>query len=234
MCMETLYQYLRLSKLVYYTDLILAGSALIATTTGIIFRQKHRELRYMFIYPFASFLQQAIFVFSYYWLNQTEEAVSDSNAISINLFLLIEFSSISLFYFCAVTRTYNKRILRVISIFYGIFFSIAVLIVGSIEIPLFKFFVIQSVFICGLVAIHLRDSIQTLLNRDMTTKPGFWVSSGALVCFLGTLPIYTANRIIFDDRTMLIDLSLYSINYACYAIFFLFITRAYLCNTVEN
>ena len=215
----------------FYTDLIMFLCSLFASVLGFVHRKKHEGLRYMFLYPFASVLQMLSVYFSFYILNMKSSLVT---YISISLFLLIEMIC---FYFYFSVLIKNNLLLKGIRIVPVIYLSVLVFKwreYGFEYILHNPLYFTQSLMILALAALYLFFLFNTKPKPNLLNEPSFWITIGALLYFLCTVPIYISNKYIFNEEGLIVDTGLFSINYVCYSLLFLLLTRAYLCKVTAK
>ena len=216
------------SSSLFYTNLIEAACALLASVIGFLLRKRHIGLRLMFIYPFSSFLQFIIY-FLIYYLQHIEPFIFLFT--STKVFLIIEFLCILIFYLSVLTKKKLRRITLGISILYSLFIAYHFIYKGiSNEIPI-QFYFFQSFIILFFPVIHLIDLFSDKPKPKLSDEPSFWITIGVLLYFLCVIPLYIGGRFVFGEKSITNEQGIYSINFICYSIFFLLITRAFLCKT---
>ena len=214
------------SKLYFYTDLIMAFCALLTSIVGFFLRKRHRSLKYMFLYPLASFLQIISFYFNFFHYKSNSMTAQN---ISILLFILVELFCILYFYLLVLKKQRLKKVTILITVAYcsyaiyyasnnGVFFESS---------P--QFFLLQSFIILLFAIFHLIDLFRDIPKSRLIDEPSFWVTIGVLQYFLCTIPMYAMIEFIFNKDGFVKEPYLYSINYIGYSVFFLLIIRAYLC-----
>ena len=101
------------SKSYFYTDLIMAFCALLTSIVGFFLRKRHRSLKYMYLYPLASFLQ----ILSLY-ISWISVKIRNWDTLSNFIFLLIEFYLIYLFYLSTIESKTLKIIYKILPLVY--------------------------------------------------------------------------------------------------------------------
>ncbi len=216
---------LEASALYFYTDLITVLCALLATIIGFIQRKKHEGLRFMFLYPLVSLQQSVSFYIVRYFIRVDNFFTSN---FSVIVFLLVEFFCLYIYYYIVIKNRFRK-ILQVVLVVY--LFSLVYkwgengfrLLVPN------NFYFIQSIIILALAIIYLLFLFVEKPKPNLFNEPSFWITIGALLYFLCTVPIYVNTKYVFTEDGLIDDPSLFSINYICYSLFFILLTRAYLC-----
>ncbi len=214
------------SALYFYMDLISIFCALIASIIGFIMRKKHRELRFMFLYPLSSFLQMSVTYFLYFILKVDTSFLTH---FSIIAFLLVEFSCLYIYYYKIIKSSGFRKILKIVFIIYLFLFIYKWGENGFRLLTPNHFYIIQSIVILALAIIYLLFLFLDKPKPNLFNEPSFWITIGALLYFLCTVPIYVNVKYVFTEDGLLDDTSLFSINHICYSLFFLLLTRAYLC-----
>lgn len=218
----------------FYTDIFLTAISIIGAFTGIIFSKKFKELKWVFIYPLSSALQQIIIYFLLYYYKININSVYSFEILSEKIFLLIEFISLSIVFYNSSIIIKLRNLIGAIAIIY-LFISISLHLANS-NFYLFNInlIYIHSLLILTMAIISLIDIFKSPPKLKLLDIPRFWVITGALLYFLCTLPIYIAHDFLFSKDNLITEFSLYSINYICYSILYFFIIRAFLCKQAEN
>lgn len=219
----------------FYTNILAILCAFACTIMGFIKRNKFKELKLMFIYPLSSLIQTIIsYTFTYFYPNINIQKIDQYINLSINLFLLIEFISIFIFFYQVVLIGKLKKTLKLIlSTYILIFFYLWYYYNPLLYYP-FDLVFIQALYVLLIAVICLIDLFKNNPKRSLLSEPSLWIITGSLLYFLCTLPIYIAREFVFEANGALIEEGLYSINYICYSIFFLLIIRAYLCRPIAQ
>ena len=219
------------SAMYFYTDLISIICALIASVVGFIMRKQYRELRLMFLYPCASIFQ----MFNVYFLQYILKIESNFYyGLSNSVFLLIEFLCFYFYYSALTKRNHLLTAIRIVPLIYLTLFILKCSEEGINSILENPLYFTQALMILTLAVIYLFFLFSDKPKHNLLNEPSFWITIGALVYFLCTVPIFVAFKYIFNNDGFKTDLNLYSINYICYSLFFLFITRAYLCKATAK
>ena len=199
---------------------------LVTITIGYKSRYKFPELKFLYLYPLASFIQLIIA----FCLDATGSDIrSIFERISTNIFLLIEFVLIFNFFWKILKLRLTKNIMTVIAGFYFITLSIFWgLLKGILTFPT-NFFLIQAFCIIILGYSYFYELFKTPLASNLLNEPPFWVVIGLVSYFECTLPLFFMKDFIIDKMGIIRELDLYAINFFCYGIMFMLITKAYLC-----
>ena len=215
----------------FYMDLISIFCALIASIIGVIMRKKYMALRFMFLYPLASFLQTSVTYFLDFILKVD---TSFSTHFSIIIFLLVEFFSLYIYYYKIIKNSSFRKILITVFIIY---LSLFIFKWGENGFKLFMpaiFYFIQSIMVLSLAIIYLFFLFIDKPKSNLLNEPSFWITIGALLYFLCTVPIYIAAKYVLGTDGFAMDKGLFSINYICYSLFFILLIRAYLCKVTAK
>jgi len=228
-----MYYFIERSSHYFYTDILMCISAILCLLIGIIRRNIFLELKWLFFYPLMA-LVECIVGYSFYFINISENSYDITVNIVINIFLLIEFFSLFIFYNKNIKNVILKKWLMIAVSFYVIIISFIWLFVRSPFLYPAEYFFIQSVFVLILGIISIIDFFRGKLGLNLLNEPSLWITTGTLLYFLCTIPLYLAKEFILDERGYIHEPALYSINYICYCILFLLIIRAYLCSPIEK
>jgi hypothetical protein len=189
----------------------------------------------MFLYPLSSLIQTIFsYALTYFCPKMNIQNIIRSINLSINLFLIIEFISIFIFFYQVVLIGKLKKILKLILSTY----ILTLFYLWYVDNPLlnypFELVFIQAVYVLLIAIICLIDLFKNNPKGSLLNEPSLWIITGSLLYFLCTMPIYIAREFVFEANGDLIEEGLYSINYICYSIFFLLIIRAYLCRRIAQ
>ena len=207
--------------------------ALLCLSIGISRRNRFWEMKWLFFYPLMA-LVEAFIAFSIYFIEIPESSYDNLVNLIFNAFLLIEFLSLFFFYYRSIKNyTLKKCILFLVSSYILIISLVWVFIRSPFDYPS-EYFFLQSVFVLSLGILSIIDFFKGKLTLNLLNEPSLWITAGTFLYFLCTIPLYLAREFILDERGYATEPGLYSINYICYCILFLLITRAYLCNPVEK
>lgn len=202
----------------------------IALVIGFKLKNKFPALNIFYLYPLASLLQSATSLIIYDTHNRfnLKNYISVTNAAT-NVFMLAEFLLIYHFFQKVLLSKSIKQILRVITavyiiilitdwFFYKEFFNWSTYIL-----------VAQAVLILVPALYYFFDLFKNPVVPDLLKTYSFWISLGVVIYFSCTLPIFLFKNFAYNEKGLLTEANLYSINSICYGIFFLLITKAYLC-----
>lgn len=195
--------------------------------SGIKNRKKHFELSHLFIYSFASFIQTL--------LMKSLEAISKIDRIkhiyiynksSIQAFILIEFLSIYFFFY--KNKSFVSSIKRLL-LCTSIFFLISFILYFNANFSIFHmtyFYYFESVIILMPCFIYLYQLFLKPPTLDLLQEPSFWFTSGILIYFTLTLPLFLIVDNLQDNYfTAVINI----INSIGYIVIFSFLFKAYKC-----
>jgi hypothetical protein len=217
------------NPLIAIGQIFLIVASLSATIIGFINRNKFRELRFIYFYPFASFLETTIspvIIFEYPKLNN-----DGLPKIFVSIFIVIEIFLIYQFYFQIVELRKIKKLLLIIFIIY-----IATMGFIGFNKHIFSrhpdiFFVPQAICIIIPAICYLVNTAKQPVLFELGNKPSFWVIAGLLLYFGCTLPLFLVYKIVL--RLSGSELDIYFINYFSYGLLFILISKAYLCKKKE-
>jgi hypothetical protein len=203
--------------------------SLYATIVACIYRNRFNELKYLFIYPFASLTETVASSFLDSDLTQTLNY--RIRELLVNIFLVIELISIYVFFIRLYASPKIKRILSYTMIAYLSITVLLVIIEKDFALSASHVFVPQAIIILAPSFMYLYRLFSFPADRELKNDPAFWVVTGLILYFGGTLPLFLLNMQ-FDFYNEL-DRSVYTINFYCYGILFLFIIKAFLCKKRE-
>lgn len=212
-----------------YTQVFLMICASIAIATGIIHRKRHKEMRFVVYYPLASLIETISSpIINIEFPKLRAIGVADMSA---NIFLLIEFVIIYHYFVLILTNKKVKRSLYFIALIY-----LPIMVAMWVCKKTFNsdpeiLFVPQAICVLYPTFCYFIESLKTPSKLELRREPSFWMTTGIMIYFGCTLPLFLLNDIIDFHRGF--ERSIYSINFLCYALLFILITNAYLCKKKE-
>lgn len=209
------------------TDLAMTLASLIALIISFRLRNKHTHLRYFFIYPLASFVDNFSF-FITLGISKTPPGEHLHVFISNSAFTLIEFFSISeMLKSIDVSRKYRKYF-NFLNLIYTPFFATH-FINGWKITTIHHFYLIQNLFIIACCIRYFIRIFNSTLEYSLARDPIFIITLGSATFAICTLPIFIASDFVFTPDGFLLAGVIYYINNLFYILFFSTITLAYLC-----
>jgi hypothetical protein len=214
--------------LFYGTSLLfLIVTSLYATIYGLLYKNRFKEMKFIFIYPAASFVETFIFpTIGYYY-----PRLSGMQNMVVNIFLIIEFLIIYHYYLQIITNVKAKIILNVVRFLYVssmiLIWSITNTFTEDPEI----FFFPQAILILVPGFYYFIEIIKGSYKTDLKSEPTFWIMIGIILYFGCTLPLFLLVNIL--DFYELWQRSVYSINCVCYGLLYLLMIKAFLCKKRE-
>src|SRR5688500_4023484 len=106
----------------FFTHPIMLLSALFAWWLGFMRGKKSRELKYLLLYPLASFIQGLIAYYS--WVHQSEQVYFRMDLISESEFILIEFLILHYFFKNIITLSSLKLLMEIVYLTYTLYLLI--------------------------------------------------------------------------------------------------------------
>lgn len=214
----------------FYTATILFAyvCGILATFIGYIHKDKFKELKFFYVYPLASFTQMSLF-FILFFLRIEWNVLIPINWTGQCIFLLIEFLTINHFFSEVLNSHRIKRILKASRPLYFVILLFYWIWVNYFFSPSVAIFVFQAGFILVPTFVYFLEMFKTPVTFNLYSDFSFWISAGILFYFSCTLPIFLLVHYMFDKNEVFRESTLSSINYICYGILFLSITKAYLC-----
>ena len=216
-----------MSLLLKFSTATLAIISLYCFYYGVRHNDKHKELKYLFIYPLASLIQ----VISLYVVTEIEffSAYAKSEVIfSIHLFILIEISIIYIFFYkIDILNNQIKRGLLVIYILYMSLYFLRMIFSNELLIHAKYTYYIQAIIILTPCFIYIYQLFLQPPTLNLLEEPTFWLIAGLIVYNTLTLPLYFMLGY-FTNNPMsdLIDF----ININGYSLIFFFLLKGYRCN----
>ena len=199
---------------------------------GFIHRNKFPELKYLYIYPLASFSQ--FIIANLTLISKIGITIEDSIInISLNLFTITEFIIIYIFFKKVLLSKLNKKILRFSAIVYFFTGLINWIIIENSFSPPTYSYIYQSIAILIPVCLYFIELFKKPIVPDLLNEPSFWVTTGMAFYFACTLPLFLMEDFVYNKAGYIYEMELFSINFICYGILFLLITKAYLCRKRE-
>jgi hypothetical protein len=211
------------------TQFFLMICSLSAVIVGIQNKMKITEMRFMVYYSAASFIEtfsSPIIIYE----SPRLKAIGVQN-MSGNIFLLLEFVIIYNYFLQILENKRIKKTLLVIAIIY---------ILGLVFMWIFKnsfnkepdiFFVFQAICILYPALFYFFELLKTPSKVELKHESKFWLTTGILLYFGCTLPLFLLKDII--EFSINFERRIFSINFLCYGLLYLFIIKAYLCKKIE-
>lgn len=206
--------------------------ALICGLVGWKNRNQNSQTRLLLLYPIAS-ATETLWSYINLFTHADGEGSEVMNSL-INLFLIFEFSLLFLFYQFEITNRIFKRIILVIGLAYVVLCTTRFIFIQGFFENISYFFAIHSLFILALGVTWVCFMFSDKPTANLPNNPALWVTAGAFVYFLSTIPLFLAAKFVFDPQGIIIEAGIYSINYICYTILFILLTRAFLCRHKEK
>lgn len=182
-------------------------------------------MKFLCFYPMASLLETIISSIIYSEFPRYSKLGVPQ--MLVNIFLLIEFISIYIFFFEVF---YSKKIKNLLYVIVCIYISITLgfwIFNNSLYKTPNHLFVPQAIFILMPGLYYLLNLLTNPSRIEPIHEPDFWVVIGLVFYFGGTLPLFLLNQHIDFSNTL--HRSVYAINFLSYGILFLLIIKAYLC-----
>lgn len=197
---------------------------------GLIYRKKHKELSHLYIYALASFLQILyVEVANMFFDTPVVHLDLVFQGISIHLFIIIEFVCIYLFFLkCSIIDTASKKIITLVSLIFLLTQILALFFLRDFLKSYEKYYFIESIIIIIPCFIYLYQLFKGPPILKLENEPSFWFTSGILIYFLLTFPVFfIIKNIRVEHRIQIMN----TINAYGYIIIFSFLIKAYTCKT---
>jgi hypothetical protein len=215
------------SYLFTVTNLLMYFLSAIAFFIGIKLRKKHKEISHLYIYSLSSFIQNTILIF-FSPGKLFRISISDYiDNISANIFIIIEFICIYLFFSKSkvITGAAQKSLNFIFAIFF-FYFSYKIVSVKDFIYSFGSIYFFESCLILVPCFIYIFQLFAKPPTLNLLNEPSFWFTSGILIYLTLTLPFFF---IINYFTNYSIDLMINVINFLGYSLIFSFLIRAYLC-----
>lgn len=212
----------------HIAQIFMMACSCVAIITGYFNRNKFHTLRKFYFYPLLSLVQ----ITGFYVIDIFQVSLQTKNNIIVftaNLFLLVEFFLIYSFFLNTLKSKGIKKLLYTIQFVYCLAVSFIWFILSSIFSLSGELLVIQSFCILIPVLIYFYELFKWPTVNNLLKLPSLWISTGIVIYFACTLPLFLMKDFIFNKRGYLKEIDLYLINFVAYGIMFLFIAKAYLC-----
>lgn len=228
-----MYQFLEISKKFYYANIFLFFTSLLCAFYCYKNNNTNSHTKYLFVYPLSSTcIQLCSFIF-FISLDNYERFFKIEIGLE-KIFLVIEYFILSNYYYRELNSKKIKIFISRLSILYSLTFLYFIILKKIYNTHNNEIYLIQALFVLTVTIIAFLEILKIDTNTIITKTSIFWIISGSLVYFLCTLPIYFSDNFIFRKSGFVDEKLIYSINYLCYCIFFLLITKATTCKPIEN
>lgn len=195
--------------------------------TSLKYRTKYLELNHLFLYSLAS-LSQTILTKALAVLSGTisTQRVNIYTNISIHIFILIEFSSIYFFFY--KNNVFTKLVKKTLSLICIVFISFYIVTLNSTFFSpnMGHLYYTESLVILIPCFIYLYQLFLKPPTLDLLQEPAFWFTSGILIYFVLTLPLFL---IIDNLQQKHLGYLVNTINCFGYIIIFSFLIKAFRC-----
>ena len=209
-------------------QVFMMACSFVAAVTGYFNRNRFYALRKFYFYPLLSLVQTTIaFIINNCHISkQTKHSVLFSTS---NIFLVAEFFLIYGFFLSALKSKSVKKLLYTFQIVYSLIVSIYWFTKSSIFEASHILYIFQNFCILIPALFYFYELFKWPTANNLLTQPSFWISTGIVIYFACTLPLFLMKDFIFNKKGVVIEVNLYLINFIAYGIMFLFIVKAYLC-----
>jgi len=199
----------------------------IAVCIGYLNRSRFAALKFFYIYPLASLMQIAIAVFLPFFIRV--KTYNHVNIAAANIFLVIEL--ILIFdYFKKILQSKNIQfIIHIITAIYFLVIFIEWFVLGNFNKFPVHLFTLQAICILVPGFYYLFDIFKGHTIPNLLKEFSFWVSIGTVFYFSCTIPLFLLKDFAYKANGGIIETNVYSINFICYGVMFLFIAKAYVC-----
>ena len=204
----------------FYTEPLMILCALFAFMFGVTFRSKFRELRFMFLYAGSSILQLLSLYYAILWRPSVEFFIEH---VTSNIFILIESTILFHFFNCIIVVQSLRRIIQVIFTIFVLYVILLWSFTNSFYYHPTRLYLPQAFCILSFCFLYFFQLFKLPPKLLLLNTPAFWVTIGCLFYFSCTIPLF------FVGVLSPLPISYLSINYLCYSVLFLLITKSFLC-----
>lgn len=210
----------------YYTQPLMIASALVAFVIGFIYRNKFRELKFLFIYPMASILQILSLYYAVYI-----DSIIELESLAGSIFIVVEFILISNFFYKVISIKVLRTSIQLIFIIFMLYLLVLWTSTNSFYKYPYKMYLPQSLCILCFCFLYLFQLFKLPPKLDLVNNAPFWITIGCLFYFSSTIPLFFMNSILIAFPHYH---NFYSINFFGYSILFFFLSKAFLCAPVPT
>lgn len=210
-----------------YSNSLMYILAFIAFIIGLKYRKRHKELSHLFIYSFASLLQNTISVIIIGKTIFTFNITSKVESISIHIFIILEFFCIYFFFLkTSIITGLGKKMLPIFIMPFLYFYLSKWITKENFLKNISDTYFLDSCFILLPCFIYLFQLFAKPPTLNLLNEPSFWFNAGILIYLTLTLPVFF---MIDFFRKKPMQPAINDINFIGYCIVFSFLIRAYLC-----
>jgi hypothetical protein len=210
------------------TEIMVMLTSLYAAIYGVIYRNRFAEMRFLFIYPAASFTETFMSPIHAYFPHWQKIGTPE---MFVNVFLLIEFTVLYHYYLQIIHQKKIRALLRIAGLAYISIMILIWLIENTFNKSPEIFFVPQAVLILPPSFYYFLETLKKPFITDIKSEPNFWIMIGIMLYFGCTLPLFLLDSIFnfykFSSRDV------YTINCFCYVLLYLLMIKAFLCKKRE-
>jgi len=220
------------NQLYIYSAFFSIFCCFLTSLIGLIKINNLKQFKFLLFYPLISGIQISISVY-FDFVNYNPVTINKINTSSINLFLLLEFAIIYRFYNLLFPSSIANRIIKFTTLIY----SFAIILYWILEKSIFalelNLFITHSAIILTPAFFYIIQLLKMSNAIQLSNNPSFWVTIGIIFYFGCTTPLFLMKDFIFDKEGSIEEDGLYAINFICYSIMFMFISKGYLCKQAK-
>lgn len=213
----------------YYTDFILLVTGIIAFVISTLSINRDKKLALIPLYLLTSVLQTSFAFLELIYPEVFDQVKFSISQLLVSAFVLIEYYTIAHVFYEHISSKKIKKYITYASVLYLMIFCGYHLFIKSDRLEMGYFYLIHATFVLLPPALFIFWLFKSEPLFDLINLPPFWITIGAFICFLGTIPIFLIGSMIFDESSKNLHLELFAINNICYTIFFILIIRAIKC-----
>lgn len=210
----------------YFANLVMVLATISTASYGILRSKNLRKLKILVVYSFLALLQGS-FALILIELDNNLESFGSWVIVSLNIFVLFEFTLFNLYYLSIIKSERFRLFIRISSIIFLLcFVSWWIYSEGHSERPSLLS-TIQVILISVPVLYFLFESLKNITEMRMIENPHFWVSVGILLMFAINAPLFFLSSLMPDFPLH----GIYILNYMAYTFLFSCLTYAFICQT---
>lgn len=213
----------------FYTEVVLIIVLILALTIAFSNRKRIPGTK-LFPFYFSSFLLLFLieYVYHIYYPSDVKFLLSLDNAMNLVVTVLECLAFLFFLY-----QNLTTRIVRNIIIIIAIPTSLLLLLLFTNYLnlkTLHRLYLYESLMILSLCVVYFVELLKSKPKSKISESPSFWVVSGLVIYFLGTLPTTLITDYVYN-LDYLLYANAYSIINLFYILLYLLIIKAYKCTS---
>lgn len=226
----------------FFTEIILIAVLILCFLTAFKLKTRQPVLSasYLHLYP-LSFL--IIIIISYIAAILCDNKILQYNQFSLEsyadyFFTLVEMLIFMHFFSLVLKNKSKKKILIFVQLFFIVYFIIELFLNEKFPNKITnetqsRVYTTEAIILLIPCVMYFIELFRTPSSSNLKFNPSFWIVSGLFFFLICTLPYSLVENYLRKKHLSLLA-SFYSLFYIFYIIFFLMITKAYLCKPVKT